>query len=254
MVSIYKYRPINNHTIHSLMYGELYFANPDRFNDPFDSVFSIKLPKVFYKNPINYVDRVLLNEYERINRWEAQRYRTIVRNTYKKRGIEDTAEYVTWLFFNTLKKSISLPGVFCASEICDSILMWTHYSNNHRGICIEYDAKKEPFRTFKSIKYTNEYYKFNRYFFFKNNKLIEPFLRKSKHWEYEREIRIFKFEGPGVFKYDISALRGIYFGCRCEQAEIDLVKLIMHTIYPSINFYKAQRSKQEYKVIFDKID
>lgn len=30
----------------------------------------------------------------------------------------------------------------CMTETYDNILMWSHYANSHKGICIEYDVKK----------------------------------------------------------------------------------------------------------------
>ncbi len=30
-------------------------------------------------------------------------------------------------------------GVICFSERSDSLLMWSHYADNHNGICIEFD-------------------------------------------------------------------------------------------------------------------
>lgn len=32
--------------------------------------------------------------------------------------------------------------VVCLSEVYDSMLMWSHYAQNHTGFCIEYDFKE----------------------------------------------------------------------------------------------------------------
>jgi hypothetical protein len=41
--------------------------------------------------------------------------------------------------------------VSSSSEVSDSILMWSHYADNHRGFCVEYGlrglASEHPFPT-----------------------------------------------------------------------------------------------------------
>ena len=41
--------------------------------------------------------------------------------------------------FTELKQGM---GISCLSESYDSLLMWAHYANSHRGICVEYDLLK----------------------------------------------------------------------------------------------------------------
>lgn len=43
--------------------------------------------------------------------------------------------------FKTLDESF---GVLCLSERPDDILLWSHYSNSHRGLCLEFDASAHP--------------------------------------------------------------------------------------------------------------
>lgn len=38
-------------------------------------------------------------------------------------------------YFNKIQKEI---GVYCLTTVPDSILMWSHYANNHKGVCLEY--------------------------------------------------------------------------------------------------------------------
>jgi hypothetical protein len=38
-----------------------------------------------------------------------------------------------------------LHRVYCLSEVCDSPLMWAHYTGSHTGICLEFDALAAPF-------------------------------------------------------------------------------------------------------------
>ncbi len=35
--------------------------------------------------------------------------------------------------------------VSCFSETCDSILMWSHYADSHKGVCIEFENEDNDF-------------------------------------------------------------------------------------------------------------
>ncbi|TXJ16647.1 DUF2971 domain-containing protein [Brachyspira aalborgi] len=102
--------------------------------------------------------------------------------------------------YNYLLDSIK---VGCLTTKKDNTLMWSHYADKHRGICIEYDIGKiyekdnliinkvnynMPIITHKSIvdKETLEIDNINR--------LIELFAIKSNEWKYEKEYRILYYD------------------------------------------------------------
>ena len=50
-------------------------------------------------------------------------------------------------------------GVLCLSERPDDILLWSHYSNSHRGLCLEFDAAAYPdvFPRLRRVFYQKKY-------------------------------------------------------------------------------------------------
>jgi hypothetical protein len=50
-------------------------------------------------------------------------------------------------------------GVLCLSERPDDILLWSHYSNSHRGLCLEFDAAAHPdvFPRLRRVVYQKKY-------------------------------------------------------------------------------------------------
>ena len=40
--------------------------------------------------------------------------------------------------------------VSCFSEVNDSIVIWSHYANNHKGFCLEYDFKSLGFNDIRA--------------------------------------------------------------------------------------------------------
>lgn len=99
----------------------------------------------------------------------------------------------------------------------DSILMWSHYADNHRGFCIEYNLEplvpKHPFRNnLYPIIYSPELY--NPMPWLKS--LMDPdrqqfnqihplmaLIRKFDGWAYEQEWRLILFSPSPTEDYDL---------------------------------------------------
>lgn len=83
-------------------------------------------------------------------------------------------------------------SVFCASSVNNNNLMWSHYADSHRGICVKYNFSNNfciPEDTFyKEIIYRPENY-------VEEDKtyIDDYFFTKSGNWSYEQEIRFLKF-------------------------------------------------------------
>lgn len=90
----------------------------------------------------------------------------------------------------------------CFSEINDSLLLWAHYAENHKGICLEYDFPDDALTQFISIRYSDSQPVLERVvrFYEGDNNAgalsirIGPdaavFLTKSLDWKYEHEWRM----------------------------------------------------------------
>lgn len=102
----------------------------------------------------------------------------------------------------------------CFSESASSTLMWSHYANNNRGICIEYDfesIKGHPFySSLFPVAYTEK--PVNVYDFVHENKgafsvetgVLVSVLNKAKCWAYEKEWRLILLnERIGQHKVDM---------------------------------------------------
>lgn len=88
-------------------------------------------------------------------------------------------------------------GIACLSELDDSLLMWAHYANNHRGMCVEYELleiNKQLKFTPVPIIYSEERVCFNSLNLSEIEKdttkiFIESLTSKSPEWNYEKEWR-----------------------------------------------------------------
>ena len=161
-------------------------------------------------------------------------------------------------------------GVLCFSEINNDILMWSHYSDGHKGFCLKFDTSYAPFRyhdtTLDAISICVDYKKFFPELSLKEineqNGYVQtlfPFAqRKWENWGYEKEWRILSTRGDLTYAYDQSALCAIYLGCKTSVEDEMTIKEIIGR-YPIREdgskkiIYNMRLSKTEYKVFPEEI-
>ncbi|MEO8148309.1 MAG: DUF2971 domain-containing protein [Bacteroidia bacterium] len=117
------------------------------------------------------------------------------------------------------------------------ILMWSHYADNHKGVCIEWDIDESKNKgSYFEIKYNNDISVLNEielhnsgHLRLNSNTNGKFMYSKFKNWEYEEEIRIIKIEEDlnkkGVYGDFSGELTAIYFGKNSTDDDIELVKL-----------------------------
>jgi hypothetical protein len=100
-----------------------------------------------------------------------------------------------------------------------SILMWSHYGNDHTGLCLQFDISRDP-RTFLkaiSVKYSSEYPHVN-WVEETAEQLKVSLLRKYEGWRYENEWRIVIPDGAHKReRFRPEALTGLIAGCRAPE-------------------------------------
>lgn len=127
----------------------------------------------------------------------------------------------------------------------DNNLMWSHYGDAHKGICIGYDFSKvseEVRQHLYPVQYSD-----TRFSFIDAERIAaHPFLclRKSSEWKYEKEFRmIYKKDeltnGNNIIKLD--CISEIIFGLRTDSQKIEIVKRLLC----SNNKVKLYQTKQE---------
>ena len=137
-----------------------------------------------------------------------------------------------------LQDRVDSSGVLSLSEVGDDILMWSHYANGHRGICLKFRrcALKFPigappyenFHTPEKVNYSESY---------PGDSLVNSsppdwyrawLMTKSSHWCYEQEWRVVLQADPprddwhspvehravyGGHPLPMEALAGVICGC-----------------------------------------
>jgi Protein of unknown function (DUF2971) len=85
-------------------------------------------------------------------------------------------------------------GLICFSERWSNPVMWSHYGEKHRGICLGFKVKPE-FPT--KVTYRQSRLRYTKDDFAPNNPankkaMLDCLTTKFSHWRYEREWRVFQ--------------------------------------------------------------
>ena len=130
-MKLYKYRSTSKYSLEGLINNELYFSKYTDFNDPFE--FATPAPDVVksYK-----IARKKFREYydnKEISKEVFLRLTKLVK-TPSNEKLEERVKTLDRIKDNTLNM-----GILCLSQLDENILMWSHYAENHKGFCIEFN-------------------------------------------------------------------------------------------------------------------
>ncbi len=106
--------------------------------------------------------------------------------------------------------------VLCLCETQTNPRLWAHYSNGHRGFCLEFDSTLDPFSHALRVRYTREYPKLG--INATSDQCFRTFLlTKSELWTDEEEWRCVVVPGgPAQWSIPKKALKAVVFGTRAS--------------------------------------
>lgn len=239
---LYKFRPPNVFTKNVIKNSALYFSTPQSFNDPFDCQLTLDT---------------------NLTRDEITTYLSTRRPALSKPQIKrlladwkDDPIAFRRSANRTLHEALSKHGISCFAPNADSILMWSHYTDSHRGLCLKFDVLSDPsaFTTPYKVEYQENYPIWNHFKKGPGETITKMITTKAKVWEYEQEYRIFKPNSPGNHAFKKEALVEVIFGCNASQAFIEDVRTIAYNAkMHQVKFSKAQISKRRFALIFKEI-
>lgn len=254
---IYKYRDwkSENHK-KTLTNNELYLSSPSYFNDPFDC----RIPEDFS----------CLDNLDEIKKY-AKKFVFDNSDFLLSEGVDLEKEYYEVINDinndcdnfqkNYIKRQFEIQdiyfGVLSMSIIWDSILMWSHYSDFHKGVCYGFNYDKlNKHKNFDK----NGYVIYNKSDFYPRinpnyNITIKLFLEtffKSKEWEYEKEFRLTKlFENEPKdidrkFIFDNDDLEEIILGINIsEDNKNEIIEIARDK---KIKIYQAIKNPKKFNV------
>lgn len=305
---LYKYTSVET-AIRIINTEKILLNSPDNFNDPFDSEIYIEEYERYKALDlfINFYFQYLLKEdklkfnFKEEHKNKAKYLKIKIKNKIKKRNefeyINDVDSLIELLNDDDYKKiSKELRNKYdeeikkvqrhsreemlitCFSERNNSILMWSHYGNLHKGVCLEFENDINPLYI---VNYSNEKPKFNIELATKividaklkhkkpslndnlRENIISLFKTKSKDWEYEKEVRfitnvdevrkglsIFAYQNVSDGKYYCNCtVKKIYIGVKANGEQLN--RLIQMALNRNIPIVYMKEDEKDYSIIED---
>lgn len=253
--TIFHYAPASLQTIINLKRSNIYFNKPVNFNDPHDClaefyfhISDIDIEK-YKKNKISKregISNKLLIELDFMSN-----------DTFKNLLFKEAESNINDL----KKKSRDEFGIACFAEKNNNQLMWAHYADGFKGICIEFNTKYEPFTKLRKVKYTDSEIKFNvgklvlRKGFnnIESSEVAKTWATKSKVWSYEKEWRTVHKIGGTLYTYNQEAIKAIYFGELIDKTVKEIIFLVIGGQNDTVKFYDSSfnilTKKMEFKEV-----
>ena len=152
-------------------------------------------------------------------------------------------------------------GVICFSKTWQNPVMWSHYGDKHRGICLGFDVSDSELTP---VSYEPDLLKVDDVSQLSDNELTEQLFSrlvstKFRDWGYEEEMRAYitldhsTSEG-GLYFFEFSKniqLREIILGARCV-IPIDKVKELASSFNEKVHVKKARIAFTKFSVVEDR--
>jgi len=205
----FKYRPINKRLIESIVSPHVYCAQADSLNDPFDCRIDLR------------------GSFERAAARASEPRRKEMLQAGLKHGQQ---------FFDNLEQGFKKLGICSLSLDAENTLMWSHYADEHRGVCLAYRFPHEVVSKIPgvigmdAVSYADDVLTswlanlvpLEQKAF--HEELIKVCLvAKAEAWKYEREVRLI-VNNPGKVELPTGSLVQICFGLHTSPDDEALIR------------------------------
>lgn len=233
----FKYRFINKNLIDSLVNGSLYFALPSNLNDPFDCQIDLRKSANFAASKVSGVKREIL---------------------LKIAGLDT--------FVDEIQRRMTKIGVCSFSLSLEEPLLWSHYADEHRGICLLYEFTESFFldEVNEIVGVSDIEYGENPlsdwliesipdriaddfYDDFTTELLKRVLIVKSDGWRYENECRIIR-QHAGPFLIPKECLKQVCFGMHTSESDIQLVRKIVDSSGYIVNYCRICKKESDFGI------
>lgn len=192
------------------------------FNDPFDlrPVFDLQAPNKAMRKGLERTAKRLEPHLSRAER--RAKSRQMLKESLGARCLADTQASFEEGMATFLTEKV---GVLCLTTKSDDILMWSHYADAHRGVCLEFEVGENFAGEAQKVRYSNDRVPIVPYVDDTANAMSKALLTKSSHWSYEDEWRYLRVKhGPGRQAFDPHALTSVIIGAVASAETIQYIE------------------------------
>lgn len=258
--SLFRFRPFNSFTLDELCSEDVHYADPASFNDPLDS-----RPNLVLDSDFKTLVALHAKATERLKGKLRASDWTYLATEDGPIGSKEWQDAAVWIIRGDLDRALRLlfaeHRVLSLSSKWNSPLMWSHYADEHRGICIEYDTDQHDCWALKPVRYdqsrsisTSD---LARWLVDGSQDAQEQvreacFYRKAREWAYEKEWR--DLASPRVGAGSPFRMKAIYFGIRCCEAIRTTIIRLFGDRGDGLRFYAVTEHGTEFRLQRTRID
>ena len=263
---LYKYRYFDKNKYHlmALEKPQLRFASARDFNDPYDSTLQYN----FLDQPpgiqLKWAIEVTKIEFPQLNKDEIKEK---AKSQLDK--INNDSSHLKWFKKHYVDVNYDKFGICCLTPNQKNLLMWAHYSDNHKGFCIGFDTnkileiqkllvKKNELLQLLKIPYSDTIPSINFYESMSSdqwvNDLYKMLYTKSSHWSYEQEYRLSYWNHPNM-SLDISfnVISEVILGCKISKNNKKKILLVISKFDSNISLFQAHKHSTKFDLHFEKL-
>lgn len=155
--------------------------------------------------------------------------------------------------------------VYCLSSKPDCSLMWAHYADKHRGMCLAFKVKSDTFCGAQKVDYQDEYPSYGLADG-SDDENLKALLSKSSDWRYEDEYRVIAQERSaatshetlltdnGYLVFPRHTLQAIIVGCLMPANCVEDVKALIKGTGVDVVIQRSVRVPNRYTLQIASLD
>lgn len=203
-----------------------------------------------------------------------------LREKEKLAYVQSVIEQQEWDTIHQMANQRDSLYIACLSAVYDSILMWSYYGQDHKGVCIEFEIEEDP-RMLSKVEYCTERPTVQmeklmkdlcgKIFAQKSSSeinedpvllplVVQPYISKAKEWEHEQEYRLIFPEqildemnikkkmcddGKERYMYNVKITK-VFFGAAMSDKQKSELRNI---IPPKIEIVEIKISNDKYELL-----
>jgi hypothetical protein len=243
---IYKYRSLSGQygreaIERALTRNELYWQSPAEFNDPFDCI-----PVLYFGDDAAERKGFHARAVARIYNGQPR----AVRRRHRRRMDRAPTARMEERLRDAWGKWLSASAITCFSEVHDHPLMWGHYADSHKGVCLIFEeiANTQTQWFAFPVAYQESRPRVNLTRFNDVKVMMQALFLKNDHWAYEREQRMVAWkEAPGYRNFPAQLLKGIIFGAKIRKDDETFVRELLAN-RSDLRVFRAEIDDVEFKL------
>jgi len=261
--TLYHYQKYDEqHLIDLLKTRSIYCSNLGNLNDPWDSTFAFRIDD--YESAAGTAEALIATAQPSRHGPEYDRMmdRRLAENPGLLRSVIDNLTQIVEAH------NIESRRIYCLTLVVTSTLMWSHYSENHKGLCLEFAVKPDNvFATAFKVIYKEEFIPFELYQ--QDSASFLPFLVKAECWKYEEEYRLFlRVHDPSApypfpehmrvednrIRLPEGSLASIVVGCLTPEHHAVRVRDLIAEHWPEVKLKRMFRHRYKYELEVREVD